>query len=93
MISDERQPDAAVEFTYSLTLFCDFWEIVIEVPKMVLITAKDIVKYRCITWGSNPPATLSWSRTNGRRSTTKHLKVKLVRKKNCFRRITVAGCE
>ena len=30
---------------------------------------------RCITWGSNPPATLSWSRTNGRRSTMKHLKV------------------
>jgi len=30
---------------------------------------------RCITWGSNPPATLTWARTNGRKYTNKHLKV------------------
>ena len=31
---------------------------------------------RCITWGANPPASLAWARSNGRKSTNKHLKVK-----------------
>jgi len=30
---------------------------------------------RCITWGSNPPASLTWTRTNGRRASNKHLTV------------------
>ena len=41
----------------------------------LFLTSHQLSVCRCITWGANPPASLAWARSNGRKSTNKHLKV------------------